>query len=83
MSNPLYQERMQNSNFNNPMQMLTQLRSNPLQFVIQRGFNVPQNIGNDPNSIIQHLLNSGQVSQERYNQVVQMVQSAQNYGQFK
>lgn len=53
-------------------QMLAQLQSNPLQFIMQRGFNLPNNIGNNPNDIIQHLMNTGQVSQERYNQAFNM-----------
>ena len=56
---------------NNPMAMLQQLRSNPMQFLRQAGFNVPSNIS-DPNAIIQHLMNSGQVSQQRYEQARQM-----------
>ena len=74
MSNPLYQEMMQNA-VNNPMQILSQLRQNPIQFAISRGFNVPMNVGNDPNAIIQHLMNTGQISQDKYNQAVQMVRS--------
>ena len=74
ISNPLYQEMMQNA-VNNPMQILSQLRQNPVQFAISRGFNVPANVGNDPNAIIQHLMNTGQISQDKYNKAVQMVQS--------
>lgn len=58
---------------NNPMAILQQLRSNPLGFLRQRGFNVPDNI-TDPNAIIQHLMNSGQVSQNQYEQARQMAQ---------
>lgn len=79
MSNPLYNEMMGGLNQNNPIQMLTQLRSNPVSFLINRGFNIPQNVGNDPNSITQYLLNSGQISQATYNRTVQMVQN--NYNQ--
>ena len=57
----------------NPMQMLQQLRSNPMQFIQRAGFRVPQNLS-DPNAIIQHLMQTGQVSQERYNQAFQMAQ---------
>lgn len=56
---------------NNPMQMLQQLKANPMQFLQRAGLNVPTNL-NDPNEIIQHLMNSGQISQERYNQARQM-----------
>ena len=55
----------------NPMQMLQQLRQNPVQMLRQAGLNVPDNL-NDPNAIIQHLMNSGQVSQQRYEQARQM-----------
>lgn len=57
----------------NPMQMLQQLRSNPMQFIQRAGFRVPQNM-TDPNAIIQHLMQTGQISQERYNQAFQMAQ---------
>lgn len=58
---------------NNPIQMLAQLKSNPLGMLRQAGFNVPDNI-NDPNAIIQHLMNSGQISQSQYNQARSMAQ---------
>lgn len=56
---------------NNPMQMLQQLRQNPVQVLRQAGLNIPDNLS-DPNAIIQHLMNSGQVSQQRYEQARQM-----------
>ena len=55
----------------NPMQMIQQLKANPIQFLQRAGFNVPNNL-NDPNAIIQHLMNSGQISQQRYEQARQM-----------
>lgn len=59
-------------NMKDMMQMYQQLKSNPQQFLAQR-FNIPQNINiNDPNAIIQHLLNTNQVSQQQVNQVMQM-----------
>ena len=60
----------------NPRAMLNQLKQNPLGVLRQYGFNVPQNL-NDPNAIIQHLMNSGQIDQQTYNQARQM---AQNFG---
>lgn len=56
---------------NNPMQMLQQLRQNPVQVLRQAGLNIPDNLS-DPNAIIQHLMNSGQISQQRYEQARQM-----------
>lgn len=56
----------------NPMQMIQQLKANPIQFLQRAGFNVPNNL-NDPNQIIQHLMNSGQISQQNYERARQMV----------
>lgn len=55
----------------NPMQMLQQLRQNPVQMLRQAGLNVPDNL-TSPNDIIQHLMNSGQITQQRYEQARQM-----------
>ena len=63
------------------MQMLAQFRSNPMGMLAQR-FNIPQNIQN-PQDIIQHLLNSGQVSQSQVNQAMQMRNNPQIRGLFK
>ena len=60
----------------NFMQMLQQLKSNPVQFLAQRKFNLPQNFQGGPQDIIQHLVNTGQVSQQQIaniqNQLTQM-----------
>lgn len=53
------------------MQMLLQLKQNPAKMLAQK-YNLPQNIGNNPNDIIQYLLNSGQISQAQVNQAMQM-----------
>ena len=55
---------------NNFLNLLTQFRSNPMQ-MLSRRFNIPQNMS-DPQAIIQHLLNSGQVTQDQVNQAMQM-----------
>ena len=58
---------------NNPMQilaMLNQFRQNPMQMLAQR-FNLPQNV-NDPQEILNHLLNSGQINQQQIDQATQM-----------
>lgn len=62
-------------NDNNFMTMLNQFKQNPMAMLSQR-FNIPQGM-NDPNQIIQHLLNSGQVSQEQVNKVMQMKNNPQ------
>ena len=58
------------NNVGSLMQMLGQMKQNPQKFLSQR-FNIPENIGNDPQNILQHLLNSGQVSQSQINSAMQ------------
>ena len=60
---------------NQMMGMLQQLKSNPLQFLMQRRMNLPQGMSaNDPQAIINHLVQTGQVSQQQINNAYQMLQ---------
>lgn len=54
----------------NIMEMLNQIKQNPSAVLSQR-FNLPQNM-NNPNEIIQHLLNTGQVTQADVNRAMSM-----------
>lgn len=56
----------------NMMSLLNKLTQNPAQTLIESGLNVPQNLANNPQSIVQHLLNTGQISQSQVNQAMQM-----------
>lgn len=47
-----------------PQQMLQQLRGDPVATLKKAGLNVPENM-NNPNQIINYLLQSGQVSNPR------------------
>ena len=64
-------------NQKNPMQMLnqmkSQIKSDPIGFLTQRGAKLPQGM-NNPNDIINHLMSTGQISQQRYDQAVKMAQ---------
>lgn len=55
---------------NNILNMVSQFRQNPMAMLSQR-FNIPQNI-NNPQGIVQHLLDSGQISQEQLNNAMRM-----------
>lgn len=54
----------------NFLDMYSQFMRNPIAMLSQR-FNLPQNV-NDPNEILQHLVNSGQVNQQQINNAMQM-----------
>jgi len=56
----------------NPMQMMMQLRSNPAAVLKQRGLNVPDGMS-DPQQIVQHLVSSGQISNNALQAAMQMM----------
>ena len=49
-------------------------KQNPMQFLMQNNLNIPQQFANDPQGAVQHMLNSGQMSQEQLNRLTQMAQ---------
>ena len=51
-------------------QMYSQFKQNPMA-MLTRKFNIPQGM-NNPQDIIQHLLNTNQVTQAQVNSVMQM-----------
>lgn len=60
---------------NQMLSMLQQFKSNPMQMLAQRRMILPQNVPmNDPQAILNHLLNTGQISQQQINNAYQMAQ---------
>lgn len=59
---------------NQMMGMLQQLKANPVQFLMQRKFNLPQGTPADPQSILNELLRTGQVTQQQVNAAYQAAQ---------
>lgn len=73
MANPLYESlygnvqktepgNIQNGRPNSMQDAMNSLRSNPIQMIRQAGYNVPDDIGSNPQSIVTYLIQSGQVS---------------------
>lgn len=62
---------------NNIMGMFQNFMQNPMGYLMQNRINIPQNIANDPNAIIEHLMNNGMINQSQYNQAQQL------FNQFK
>ena len=67
MANNLYN--FMNGNSMNLMDQMRMLRANPIQFLMQRRLNIPDSLQNNPQGIVQHLLNTGQMSQDQFNQL--------------
>ena len=73
MNNPIYEAL--NGSVQSPIvnmqNALNQLRSNPAAILKQSGLNIPDGM-NNPQQIINHLLQSGQINQGRLSQAQQM-----------
>ena len=61
-----------NNNFYQFMQspIAAQFMRNPMAMLMQK-YNIPQDM-NDPNKILQHLIDTNQVTQEQVNSIMQM-----------
>lgn len=57
------------------MSMLMQFKQNPMSML--SNFGVPQNISNNPQAVIQDMMNRGVISQDQYNQAMM---AAKNMG---
>lgn len=69
MANPFFNAMMGQSpmlsGLQNLYSMLPQFKANPLGFILQQKMNIPANIANNPDAILQHLVNTGQVNPSR------------------
>lgn len=70
MANPLFNEQVQKGF----MTQFGNFMKNPMEFLISRKINLPQQFANDPHGAIQHLLDSGQMTQEQLNSLTQTAQ---------
>ena len=71
---------------NNIMNVVSQFQGfmqNPVGYLMQNRINIPQNMANDPNAIINHMMDNGMINQTQYNQARQMCQQMQNNPAFK
>lgn len=61
---------------NNPlnmMQMLMQIKNNPMSILGQ--FGIPQNISSNPQDVIQYMMNNGKITQADYDKAVKQAQN--------
>ena len=82
MNPMLNNQQISNANGNDYMQALQQgvnsLQNNPEGFFRKANVNVPQNIINNPDAIIQHWVSNGTYSQQQVNNAMQMLQRIRN-----
>lgn len=55
----------------NILNLFNNLMQNPVQALLSANLNIPPNIANNPQAIVQHLLSSGQISQNQVNEAMQ------------
>lgn len=82
MRNPLIPNRQNGVSFDDFMDRFRQFSGNPMQMLSQSSLNIPQGV-NNPGEIIQHLMNSGKLSQEQYSQLQQTAQNIRNNPMFQ
>lgn len=49
-------------------EMFQKFKQNPMDYLLKSKLSIPDNIGNNPQNILQYLVQSGQVSQQMMNQ---------------
>lgn len=66
-------------NFNPQLLMgeLKRFQQNPMQYLLNHRFNLPQQYADDPQGAIQYLMNTGRMSQQQFNQLQQMAKQFQ------
>lgn len=65
--------------------MMNQFRGfiqNPMQFMVQKKLNIPQEMMSNPDTAIQYLLNTGKITQQEYDWAVQQAKQIQNNPDF-
>lgn len=62
----------------NVIRQFRQFMQNPAKAFLGAGLNIPDNIQGNPEAITNYLRNSGQMSDDQYNQVAEMASMAQD-----
>ncbi len=68
--------------FQNFVNSFKQMASNPVQYVMSR-YGISEDIANDPDAIIQKMMQDGKVSQQQYDSARQAAYQIQNNPMFR
>ena len=71
-SNPVF------GNMTNMLKQFREFKKNPVQFLVSKNYNVPQNFNGGPQELVQHLLNTNQMSQAQFNDLSDLAKQMQN-----
>lgn len=72
MANSIYQQLHKETP--NMMESFQQFMQNPFQALISKNLNIPVEMQSSPQTMVQHLVNSGQISQDTFNKAFQTAQ---------
>jgi len=59
--------------FGNQREKLEQIRNDPLGMAKQAGFQIPEELANDPKQMVMHLIGSGQVTNPMLQRIMPMI----------
>ena len=57
-----------------PQMNMQQLQNDPVGMAKQAGYNIPQNLANNPQAMVQHLIQTGQISNPMLQKIMPMIQ---------
>ena len=58
----------------NMQDMMRQIPSDPMGMARQAGYQIPENLAGNPQAMVQHLMQTGQVGGQKLQQAMQMMQ---------
>jgi hypothetical protein len=58
----------------NMQDMMRQIQSDPMGMARQAGYQIPENLAGNPQAMVQHLMQTGQVGGQKLQQAMQMMQ---------
>ena len=56
-----------------PQMNLQQIQNDPVGMAKQAGYNIPQNLAGNPQAMVQHLIQTGQIGGPKLKQAMQMI----------
>ena len=64
---------------NNMQEMLRNLQSNPKEFLDKAGVNVPEEMLNNPQAMVMHLIQTGQVKSPMLQRIMPMIRQMKSF----
>ena len=56
------------------LDQLNQIRQDPIGMAKKNGYDIPDNLASDPQAMVNHLIQTGQISNQKMQWLMQMIQ---------